>query len=443
MPSPELPSATGREPDFFFTNKLLSFPLCRALTALSLLLLVVQEIIARNYGLTRPSQNLSPTFLAPASLAAFALFCLMSPRVEWRRVVVAGLALEAVRIVLHLLAGRDPVNLILFPGFGLGVASWGFLAWKVLVSQGGERRRTLNILAAALAVPFGHLLLWPSIMGTIPFLPDLTDNMLIALDASLGFQPTGLVGALFEALPPFHILHLVVYFQIPLAMYLIAGLEERRQQRMGVGLIPACLAAAVIGYFLYFLMPAVGPRPYFGDGFAQALQQLAVLPTEPLVNTTNPRNAMPSLHMTWGLLIYLAARPLGRGVHIGAALFALGTALATMGLGEHYFIDLVVAVPLVLLVRALCAVQVRVTCPERCGAFALGAALLLGWALIAQGLIDPTPWPGFAPLLMLSTVAASVLAERALLRAERSLAARQPWRLRAAVAASGEGGPAC
>lgn len=412
------------------------FPLCRLLAGSTFALLILQEAISRSFGLIAPSHYLSPTFLAPAALAAFALFSLLSPRPERMRVLGIGLGIEAVRICLHLAAGREPLNLILFPGFGLGVATWGFLAYQAMVSLGPARQRALDMLAAALAVPFGHLLLWPCILATIPFLPDLQDNMAIRLDAALGFQPAGLVGMLFQSIPPVHVLHLVIYFQIPLAMYVVAALEARANQRMGVGLIPACLVAAVIGYGLYFLMPAIGPRPYFGDEFAEAMWRLAALPTEPVVNTTHPRNAIPSLHVTWALLIYLAARPQGGWVHLGGIAFAIGTALATLGLGEHYFVDLVVAVPLVLLVRAVCAFSVPLARSERWGAICLGVVLLAGWSVIIRQLVDPTGAPGLTPLLMLATVVVCFAAERALFQVERGVRVTQLWRLGAVAGTS-------
>lgn len=427
--------ATGPGLGFLAREQQRIFPLCQLLVGCTLMLLVLQEGISFYLGVIAPHDNLSPTFLSPTAIGAFVLTSILVGRQERRRIALLGVVLEAVRICLHLLAGRDPVNLLLFPGFGLGVATWGFLAWQVLLRRGSERRNALDLLAASLAITLGHLLLWPSIIGTIPFLPDLYDNMLIRLDAALGFQPASVVGILFRDVPFLHVLHLVVYFQIPLAMYVIAALEARSGQRMGLGLIPACLIAAVIGYFLYLAMPAIGPRPYFGENFAEAMRQLAVLPTEPVINTTNPRNAMPSLHMTWALLIYLASRQHGFWAHAGGILFAFGTALATLGLGEHYFIDLVVAAPLVLLVRAICAFGLPLPRPERYGALLLGAGLLLGWAVIIRGGIDPTGWPGLAPILMLGTVLTCFSAERLLRAAEqgpRVVEYRQPrnvvWR---------------
>ena len=58
---------------------------------------------------------------------------------------------------------------------------------------------------------------------------------------------------------------------------------------------------------------------------------------------TAPPNGVPSIHMATALLIFWALRKT-RCAGLGLA-FALLTMLATLGLGEHYLIDLILAVP--------------------------------------------------------------------------------------------------
>ncbi|MBB5693100.1 phosphatase PAP2 family protein [Muricoccus pecuniae] len=403
------------------------------MVGVAFVLVLIQEAVSLRLGTIAPHDYFSPTVQAPTALGAFVLtFILVSPSARVR-ILILGLGIEGARILLQVATGRPLLNLVLFPGFGLGVASWGYLAWEVLATRGAERQRNIDLLAAALAFPLGNLLMWPSVFGSIPFLPVLFDGVLLRLDATLGFQPAAAVGALFREVPPLFALHLFVYVQLPLAMCVIAGLEARSGRRLGIGLIPVSLAAAGIGYAFYLAVPAVGPRPVFGDGFAEAMRGLAVMPAEPVVNTTHPRNVMPSMHVTWALLILLAARLHGRRVLIGAALFALGTALATLGLGEHYFVDLVVALPLVLLMRGLGANGLAMARGERWGAVALGVALLAGWALIGRGVIDPTTRAGLAPMLMAATAFACIAAERTLFRAERGLRAAPALPIRVPV----------
>ncbi len=101
----------------------------------------------------------------------------------------------------------------------------------------------------------------------------------------------------------------------------------------------------VVGTLCYLWLPATGPLNAIGgypvDAVApQELQALlvSVIPA--------PRNAMPSLHLSSAIWILMIAAALRRKwVFTLSVLFALGTAWATLALGEHYVIDLVVAMP--------------------------------------------------------------------------------------------------
>ena len=54
---------------------------------------------------------------------------------------------------------------------------------------------------------------------------------------------------------------------------------------------------------------------------------------------------MPSVHLAWALLAAIEARRLGLIWRIIFAAFTVTTAFATIALGEHYVIDLIVAIP--------------------------------------------------------------------------------------------------
>ena len=87
-------------------------------------------------------------------------------------------------------------------------------------------------------------------------------------------------------------------------------------------LLTACVLAPLLAAVGYLLCPAVGPG-WVGDPHAA-------------------RDCMPSMHFTWALLFWWYSR--GR-VRKLMAVFAWVTAAATLGLGQHYWIDLVAAVP--------------------------------------------------------------------------------------------------
>jgi hypothetical protein len=99
----------------------------------------------------------------------------------------------------------------------------------------------------------------------------------------------------------------------------------------------------ISGVIFYQVCPAAGPIYRFSEAFPFTI---------PVVGSPHPKlmpfsllNATPSVHFAIALLLLLYSRHCMRAVQIGAVIFVLVTALATLGLGEHYFIDLIVAVP--------------------------------------------------------------------------------------------------
>jgi hypothetical protein len=112
----------------------------------------------------------------------------------------------------------------------------------------------------------------------------------------------------------------VFYGALPLAVALgIASATGQARYRLLRGL---CLAA-VLAVPCYFLVPAVGPA-HIGEPFAA-------------------RNCVPSLHLTWAMLVWLNARPVW--LRRGTFVFVLLTAFATLATGEHYVLDLILALP--------------------------------------------------------------------------------------------------
>ena len=114
----------------------------------------------------------------------------------------------------------------------------------------------------------------------------------------------------------------------------------------------------------------MGPAYAFTTQFPDHLPVL----TEPTrFLTTGVFNAMPSLHITWMLLVWVAAWELGSFAVAVASVFLTFTGFATVGYGEHYLIDLIVATPLVLMVTGICTKCHRLT--------AVGTVLVLMWTI--------------------------------------------------------------
>jgi hypothetical protein len=107
---------------------------------------------------------------------------------------------------------------------------------------------------------------------------------------------------------------------------------------------------------------------------------------------------MPSLHFTWAWLLWRAARPVS-WLHYLTLAWVVAIAIATLAFGEHYVIDLVVAVPFAVTIEAMVA-------QAGWRRILTGLLTTVAWLLLLRsdsGLSTPVAWAA-----LLSTVAASV-----------------------------------
>ena len=98
----------------------------------------------------------------------------------------------------------------------------------------------------------------------------------------------------------------------------------------------AILLGGTLCFAFYGLFPAVGPGHY--DWTHQA----------PL---SAPDNCMPSMHLTWALLIAINARSLR--LRLGLWIYVGLTVASTLALREHYLVDLIAAVPYTIAIQWL------------------------------------------------------------------------------------------
>ncbi|HWU83740.1 MAG TPA: phosphatase PAP2 family protein, partial [Rhodocyclaceae bacterium] len=142
-----------------------------------------------------------------------------------------------------------------------------------------------------------------------------------------------------------------IYCALPLAVGTVHAQQCRYLPKAAA--MHGFVGAGVLGSALYLAYPAAGPRYLFGSAFPLQLPPLAAIPAVPAPIAPAFLNAMPSLHMTWALLLYFGSRTLPPPLRLASTGFAVLTALATLGMGEHYLVDLALAFPLALLVHEL------------------------------------------------------------------------------------------
>jgi hypothetical protein len=171
---------------------------------------------------------------------------------------------------------------------------------------------------------------------TVSMRPATIDGLLRSIDLALGLDGFALARltdchkAVFDVLAP-------VYVFLPLVIALAWVLERSRT------LLRSSVVGAILAMPLYLIFPAVGPKFAFA-GFPLA-------PAHVLSSVSGMRNCVPSMHCTWAFLIALNLRD--RRWRWLFATYALLMCFATVASGEHYFVDVLAAIPFTLAVQWL------------------------------------------------------------------------------------------
>lgn len=340
-------------------------------------------------------------------------------RPRWSEVLVLALTTGAFSCIVFLVLRYPPHIMAVFSLVGL--SSLLILGLRTTWAQAEGRRLLLwAFVPGVLFVAFGWLT--PPLLqyGELAH-PKVLDLYLYSFDCTLGFQPSFLLGSM---LWKWHWLKSVSYFfylglSVPIATVYAGQLVRRRESALPVML--ALLYCGPIGGIFYNIFPALGPAHLFQQNFPW--HPLTILQARRLLLEPVPiagfRNAIPSLHMAWVLLAWWYCRGLSwwsKGVVLAFALF---TVLATLGSGEHYLIDLVVAVPFCVMVQGLFALSLPWRNTQRLGSILLGLSMVLLWLSILR-FANPMFWvsPVIPWTLVVVTIVASVLQQRKLGEAE-------------------------
>lgn len=246
---------------------------------------------------------------------------------------------------------------------------------------------------------------------TEKFHPKTFDLFLYSFDSSLRVQISFLTGQFLLKNLWLRTASLAIYIALPLPLALVYASQLRRQQQRALAVMLAFLVTGPIGVLCYNMLPACGPVHLFGAAFpwhplssADAMH-LKVVP----VVMKGARNAIPSLHMAWVLLVWFNSRGLARWVRAIALIYVALTVLATMGTGEHYFIDLVVAFPFSLMVQSLCSYSLPFREGARRAAFLFGTFVTLIWlALLSFSVQIFWSTPILPWTMILATIAPSI-----------------------------------
>jgi hypothetical protein len=251
--------------------------------------------------------------------------------------------------------------------------------------------------------------------------PRTDDAWLYAFDGSLGFQPSFWMGRIMYRSLLLTRATLLTYLSLPFAMAVVCAWQiPVAARRASWHVLTVLLLAGVAGWLLYNVVPGTGPLYAFGRDFpwnSLPYKDLSGFALQKMwLPFGIPRNAMPSLHVGWVVLLCWNSRGLPRTLRAALLLYLLLTVVATLGSGQHYLVDLVVSLPFALAVQSIASFSLPDK-PQRILAMVAGLGLTAAWLLLVRfgvswALKSPIiPWT-----LMLATASATLWLERRMLK---------------------------
>ncbi len=294
-------------------------------------------------------------------------------------------------------------------GLCLWYASLVLSARDIVRERGPARTQALDAAAIKFALPAAIPLLTFFLWLTTQSLTEMYDSYLYSFDGLLPWPVASQLAKATRDSSWLHVLARTTYDGLMAVIGLFICLDRDSNGEFRSRLIGRFLLAAFLGYLFYFLMPGVGPREAIGTLYPHHMLDPLAVPLKITADFSSaPRNVMPSLHATWAYLLLLTAWQQGPAARTFAAFFVAGTLFATLGLGEHYAIDLVVAVPFTLAIDGIASLMCRVRTnrwPVRCAAVGLG--MTMGWLIVIRYATESLrSFPVLATLLVLATLIA-------------------------------------
>lgn len=227
----------------------------------------------------------------------------------------------------------------------------------------------------------------PALSLTATLHPYVFDLHALHWDRAAGIGITPVLTTFVDTVPALPQLLSLAYGMTPLAFLAVALLHLRRRPAGVPSGLLSWVGLTACALLAYNFLPIVGPKYLFGSAdYARRLVEAAALPLTTAQTGLVPRNGMPSMHFGWLLAASVVWCRSGTRWWSRAILIAMTTltGMATLYNGEHYTVDLIVAVPFVLAALALCTTSVPWSSAARRGTIVAGFGAWLVWVLLLR-----------------------------------------------------------
>lgn len=166
------------------------------------------------------------------------------------------------------------------------------------------------------------------------------DEYVFCFDRLFG-SPSFVIGRWFEEYSWFRNISLSAYVLIPaVCLGVVAAQFFWQPFQDAICSVRTIFLSCLLAYPIYVVFPVAGPRYAFPNFPAAVPANFA----PHLLYQSSIPNGVPSVHMALALLVFWFCRPWTVGRIFGGIFLALIVA-STLGSGEHYLLDLIVAIP--------------------------------------------------------------------------------------------------
>lgn len=351
-------------------------------------------------------------FLGYGVAAAFLFHLAVRPRwIDAGAAVAAAASLGLLSLRSH--AAFVATHRTTFALGMLGLGSFLVLGLRAIWTSGDDRRRIFWALLPAAVLVFFIVGSQHSLNLGSMLRPRTYDLYTFLFDGSLGLEPSFALGTLFQQHRWLYDFGAFTYTGITFGIAIVYAIHLHYRQDFTWDILEALFGAALIGYLFFAIFPVCGPRygfPAYYPNLPITYEQMKSVPLEMvLILRRFPRNGVPSLHMSWAILMWWSCRRLPRWTQAVGLLYVLITFMDTLGVGEHYLFDLVVAFPFSLSMEALLVTRAPLASRQRWLPAVVGFAVFLGWlALCAFGLPFLFLTPAIPWTLVLISTAGSI-----------------------------------
>ena len=239
-------------------------------------------------------------------------------------------------------------------------------------------------------------------MLTLVATPGATfDGAMFNFDQDLGIRIPSFVFLMRRDSSIFSVMTYLSYIGVPLVCVIFDVFNRRSDN--DIPMTMRFLISGLIGFPIYFCVPAAGPYVFTSDYYNHLMATDGIAPRLSTITGIFPENCIPSLHCTWAYFFMWNAKKLDNPAY-RAFFYGVGglVVLGALTTGEHWFLDIVIAVPFAFCLDVAFNRRTRDSLAAiLCGAVALAWFIairslsfielspLAAWTLIALTIVSP------------------------------------------------------